>query len=184
MRHLVSVLACVASLTSISSPLAAQGEPRRPAQWAIIDAIGYGGLGVGTGALLMWDQEFGSAYAVMAGSGLTGIVAGAIMGRRARADIRAGRPTGAGHRTAVLAGAVFAGAVVGSLAAIPLIEGDASDTPLGSDGTTFAITAVGGSLLGGWYALAHRDDFVASRVSMTPYRAGRGAIGLRARVAF
>ncbi|MEX2609581.1 MAG: hypothetical protein WEA24_06515 [Gemmatimonadota bacterium] len=172
-----------------TGPVAAQAVP--PAgtggatRWAVIDAIGYGGLGFGVGVLASWNMEsddFGppaGALLVIGAGTLTGTVGGAVLGFRARQRTIEREPLGRGHGTAALAGGVLAGATLGALTSASLINGAGEGTFLGSDETTFATLVLAGGVLGSMYVWGIRHE-----IRVAPVGGGAGSYGLRARVRF
>ena len=140
-------LLCLVAATSLG---AQQSRPINHAPWALIDAVGYGvlGLGVGLGAAVVSSPNSMVADRGVVGPMLAftaaGTVAGGIIGSRASRHLDNGVPLTRGHRNAVVLGTVLFGASLGSLAAIPLIAGESESTPIGSDGQAYAICALGG----------------------------------------
>ena len=187
-RHL---LALAAACTLFGTRASAQtvSSLRGVAPWGIIDAVGYGGVGLAAGYLFAALETDDLAptdvgIAAITVSTISGVVGGALLGRRARARIASGRPVSAGHRLAVTTGAVFAGATLGAGAAFPLINPEDEGTPLGSDEFTLMVAVGGGTVLGILYAMRHQRDFDATRVSVAPYVGRRGGTGLQMRVRF
>jgi hypothetical protein len=160
------------------------------ARWGVVDAIGYGGLGFGLGLMASWDMEgsgFGPPGAAVAAVGVTtvlGTVAGAVIGTRAQRAIAAPGELDGAHRVAVIAGGLMAGGTLGSLVAVPLINGEGEGTFLGSDERTVVLLALAGTALGSVYVWTHRAEFSSSGVNLTPEISGRGEYGIRLRVAF
>jgi hypothetical protein len=154
----------------------------------LIDGLGYGGLGFGLGLVAAWDiegTEIGppdEAVALVAVTTAAGIIGGALLGRSANRALAAGRPLGVGHRTAVLAGAVLAGATLGALAAVPLINPEGEGTPLGTDEATVTTLAIAGAAVGSLFALTQARRLAAGRVELMPSFPGDGGVGLRVRV--
>ena len=178
-------------LLALSAPTPAAAQTAPPASdgasWGLYDAIGYGGLGFGVSLLAasgMEGQGFGpptGALVVVGAGTVVGIVTGAVIGRAASRAVARGRPVGAGHRAAALGGVFLVGSTVGALAAIPLINGEGEDTPLGSDERTAAFTILGGSALGALAAWRMADDFSPALVEVAP-TVGREGYGLQVRL--
>ena len=186
-----SLLALTAACVLLGTRASAQAPSslRGVAPWGIIDAVGYGSMGLGLGTIFAYaaSDEIGPSDAgliAMGASALAGIVGGAYVGQRARARIAGGRQVAEGHRLAVYTGAVLAGATVGALASVPLINSDNEGTPLGSDEVTAMVTVGGGTMLGVIYAMRHRRDFDIGRVSVAPYVGRRGGAGMQMRLRF
>lgn len=188
----VVFLLLVILLCGTPVPAAAQTDsstaPGGGVRWALLDAIGYSGLGFGLGLLAAWDMEgtsFGppdEAVAVIAASTAAGLLTGAVIGRRAQNAIAQGRRPGGAHRAAALAGVAMAGGTLGALAAVPLINGEGEGTVLGSDEQTITVMMLGGTALGSLYMLRKRAAFPSNRIRVTPGIFGRGEYGLRVRV--
>jgi hypothetical protein len=153
-------------------------------RWALVDAVGYGGVGFVAGLAAAWDSEIGEGFATVALSSLAGTAVGAVVGHHASRRIRRGEPPSGASRFAVSAGSVFAGATLGACAAVPLISGEGEGTPLGSDESTLAILMGGGTLLGFWYLARHNGDFDGTRVGITPIRTIDAGYGLRVSVRY
>jgi len=180
---------CIAAL---ASPARATGQESKPPRarhipWALIDAIGYGGAGFGVGLATMWssDRSIGEAVGIIGSSTVAGIVLGAALGHKASAAVAGGRAPRPGLRSAALAGVVLAGASLGALAAVPLINGADEGTPLGSDEATVAITTGIGAAVGILFAVVGARPLPASaRVSVAPFVAARGRPGIRVGMTF
>ena len=153
-------------------------------RWALVDALGYGGVGFVAGLAAAWDSEIGEGLATVALSSLAGTAVGAVIGGRASSRIRRGEPLGGASRFAVSAGSILAGATLGACAAVPLINGEGEGTPLGSDESALAILMGGGTALGFWYLARHNGDFDSARVGITPIRTIDSAYGLRVSVRY
>lgn len=171
-----------------ASPATAQRESppasTEGVKWGVVDAIGYGGLGFGVGLISAWDLEYGSGALVVGAASLAGTIAGAVIGRRASQTLAADGQLGAGHRVAVIGGAIMAGGTLGTLAAVPLINGEGEGTFLGSDETTVAVLAVAGGALGSLFVWRHRDELASRSVGIAPGLFGKAALGLRVRLEF
>jgi hypothetical protein len=154
----------LALLFGLQSSGIAQRTPEAPANPApplgVLNAIGYGGLGVGLGALsgtascksgCSWDEEIGSVVGRAVLGAAAGLIGGDMIGNGARRKLARGEPLGTGHSFAVASVVVLAGATLGALAAVPLIAPSGEGTPLGSDEQTFALLATGGATLGALY---------------------------------
>ncbi len=163
--------------------------PRDGAPWGLFDAIGYGGLGFGLGAIAgtrMSGDDLGpSAAALVTIAGMTAAStwAGAVIGGRAARTLACGQPLGTGHRRAVVAGVVMAGATLGALAAVPLIAPGQAGTPLGTDEQTLALLASGSAVLGSLYMWKNRDRLAAWSVGLAPRvrESGRPSLHLSVR---
>lgn len=120
-----STLAVILWLASPAAATAQGADPSGTAvgsKWALIDGLGYGGVGFGLGLLAAWDMDnsgpgsgFGppdEAVVIVGLSTLAGLVGGGIIGHRARRAIEEGRPLGETHRLAVMGGGVVAGGVL------------------------------------------------------------------------
>lgn len=159
-------------------------------KWVLLDAVGYGGVGFGLGLAAAWGIEGddigppASALAVVGASTAAGVVAGFLIGRRARNRIADGMPVEGAHRAAVIGGVVGAGAVLGALAAFPLVNGEGEGTPLGSDEQTVLLTTLAGGALGSLYAWKHSDELSGGTLRVTPAISRTTGYGLRVRVGF
>ncbi len=174
-------------------PVQAAAQPPEAARawqvpWAVIDAVGYAGAGFGlglAGTLAKSTDGLGTELAIIGASTVVAGGLGAVLGRRVVARKADGRPVPRGLRTAVLAGAVLAGGTLGALAAVPLINGEGTGTPLGADDATVAITTGSGAALGVLFAVWQRRSLTAaSRLSVTPFYAGHGISGIRVGMTF
>lgn len=151
---------------------------------------GYGGLGFGLGLAVAWDMEGsdigppGTAVAVVGATTAAGIVAGTLIGNRARKTIAEGERIGGGHRAAVIGGVVLAGGTLGALAAVPLINSEGEGTALGSDEQTFALLALAGGALGSLYAWKQSDELSSRSIGVAPAVSGSAGYGLRLRMSF
>lgn len=184
----VSILAATLVL-GVAIPAAAQTDalsnPGAGVKWSVIDAVGYGGLGFGLGLAVAWDMEGsdfgppGTAVAVVGATTAAGIVAGTLIGNRARKTIAEGERLGGGHRGAVIGGVILAGGTLGALAAVPLINAEGEGTALGSDEQTVALMALAGGALGSLFAWMHSDELASRSVSVAPAVFGRAGYGLR-----
>ena len=184
------VLACALALVLVPVARAdAQTESatRGGPPWGIFDAIGFGGLGFGLGVIAglgMEGDDFGPSDGalVLIGAGtVAGILGGAMIGNRARRARALGQPISAGHRTAVAAGVILAGATLGAIAAVPLINPEGEGTPLGSDEQTFGLLVGAGAALGILYLTAQWDHLDSSAVDVAP-AVRDGGYGLIVRV--
>lgn len=159
-------------------------------KWTLLDAVGYGGLGFGLGLVAAADMEGddigppGSALAVLGATTAAGFVAGAVIGRRAQNRIAEGRPVEGAHRAAVNGGVVMAGAILGTLAAIPLVNSEGEGTPLGSDEQTVGLMALVGGGLGSLYAWRHSGELSPRTISVAPAISGTAGYGMRLRMSF
>ena len=164
-------------------PMRSQSDGER-GRWALVNAVGYGGVGFLAGVAAAWDQEIGAAVGTIALGSVAGVATGTAIGRRAASRIRSGEPLSGTSRFAVSAGTILAGASLGACAAVPLINGDGAGTPLGSDESTLAILMGTGTLLSAWYLRRHAHEFNGERVGITPIRTIDSAYGLRVAVRF
>jgi hypothetical protein len=157
-----------------------------PLPWSFIDAVGYGGLGFGVGFGLSFVvasdatiDALGTVVATIGVSTIAGIAGGTAIGRTAHRRVLDGRPVGSELQAAALAGAMLGGATLGALASIPLIEGEETGTPLGSDATTFGITTGVGALLGTLYATRYAATLPVGGITAVPTVAAHGRVGFR-----
>lgn len=181
-------------LLGVAHPAAAQTDAPPVStggmKWTVLDAVGYGGLGFGLGLVAAADMEGdgigppGSALAVIGATTAAGIVAGAVIGRRGQNRIAEGRPVEGGHRAAVTAGVVMAGATLGALAAVPLVNSEGEGTPLGSDELTVGLTVIAGGVLGSLYAWRHSGELSPRTISVAPAISGTAGYGMRLRTSF
>lgn len=178
------VPAAVAAQTP-GSPVAAS-----PANWSLIDAVGYAGFGFGAGLAATWDLEgsgFGppdAALVIIGATTVAGAVAGAMTGSRAEQTISEGRRLGGAHRAAVAGGAVLAGATLGAVSAIPLINSEGEGTFLGSDERTVSLLVLTGGALGFLYVRSKWDQLAVRSVSLAPALSASGAFGMQMRARF
>ncbi len=174
-RSLPGVLVLVALFTLPVRSLA-QEPPAgaREVPWALIDAVGYGGLGFALGfgvGVPLSEGGIGpspGAILTMAGGIIAGTVSGAIIGKRASYRLSRGDSLTSAHRSAVVLGSALAGGTLGALAAIPLISGQGSGTPLGSDEQAFAICAGTGIALGALFGVSRSIPVRRHVVSVAP----------------
>lgn len=188
-RHAVAMILALA----LAAPAAAQTDPPPAdggARWGLYDAVGYGGLGFGLGLAAAWDMEGsgfgppGEALALIGATTVAGVVAGALIGHRAGDAVADGREVGGAHRAATLGGVVLAGAALGTLAAVPLVNGEGEGTPLGSDEQTVALLTAAGGALGAVFAWHQSDKLAPRGVSLTPTVTGSAEYGMRLRIRF
>ena len=172
-----------------SARAAGQDSTRAPSharsgRWGLVNALGYGGVGL----LVGYSAAVGAAFSdasdtdlgvLLIAAPLAGAALGASIGHSASSRINRGERPGAGSRFAVKTGAILAGATLGALASVPLINDEGAGTPLGSDENTAAILMTTGVALGALYIHRHADDFSATRVSIAPMRTIDSAYGLR-----
>jgi hypothetical protein len=172
-----------ASAQEVSQP-----QPRSGiARWGLIDAVGYGGLGVVAGYAFaiasMGDEDWvPSDGAVMAIPALAavGMITGAVIGHNASSRLRSGQPLGAGSRFAVTLGAVLGGATLGAASSFALVNSpEREGTALGSDEATVALLMGAGAALSTWYVVHHSSDFDEVRMSVVPMRTRDSAYGVR-----
>lgn len=179
------VLTCPAALQMAGpAPASAQvpdaDEPRGAPMWSLFDAVGYGGLGFGIG-FMMAPKDLGSigaGAAMIAAGGVAGLVIGARLGRRAEAAVERGEEITPGHRTGVVGGVVLAGATLGAVASIPLLNNQGPGTALGSDEQTVGILVLAGSALGALYVWRNSDGLAPKRVDVAPAVIGGRQVGL------
>lgn len=189
-RLLTGVLAILATSAALGAhtPAAAQSDAGRAtvgsAKWTIVDAIGYAGLGFGLGLMAAWDQEPEAGRAIVAAAAATGLLTGGLIGHRAGSIINGGGQLNGAHRTAALAGAVMAGATLGALAAVPLINPDGEGTFLGSDEQTVMTLVLAGVVLGSVFAWRNRRELAFRNMDVMPARFGDGHYGLGVRLRF
>ena len=153
-------------------------------RWALVDAMGYGGVGFMAGLAAAWDADIGEGFATVGLGTLAGVVTGAAIGGHASSRIRNGEQPGGVSRFLASAGAVLGGATLGACAAVPLINGEGAGTSLGSDESTLAVLMGGGTLLGVWYLYRHNSDFDGPRLGISPIRTRDSAYGLRVAMRF
>ena len=152
--------------------------------WALVDGLGYGGVGALAGVALAWDQDYGSGFStILVGTG-AGVLVGGLVGHAADRTLARGEALGGAHKAAVVTGSVLAGTVVGALASAALINGEGSGTPLGSDESTFTVLTLGGAGLGVAYAWWRRDALNPRGVTATPRVSADGEVGLHFQVRF
>lgn len=172
--------------TMLAPPSSQPSRAKPPLPWSFVDAVGYGGLGFGVGFGLSFVvasdaslDDLGAVIATIGVSTVAGIAGGTAIGRTANRRVLDGRPVGSELQAAALAGAVFGGATLGALAAIPLIEGEETGTPLGSDEATFGITTGVGALLGALYATKYAATLPVAGITAVPTVAAHGRVGFR-----
>lgn len=190
--HSVSALLIAGAASSLTPPvLAAQSSPAATSRvpWALVNAIGYGGLGFGVGLAGAFAQDDGSIGSGVALIGLTtalGFGAGIMVGHDASKALASGRPVPGATRVVALSGLVLAGTTAGALAAVPLINGgNESGTFIGSDETTVAVTTAAGTVLGVVLAARQRHFFDGTRtVSVAPFVARQRGQGVRVTLRF
>ena len=153
-------------------------------RWTLANAVGYGGVGFLGGLVAAWDSEIYEGVATIGLSSLAGAAIGAAIGSHASSRIRRGEPLSGMGRFAVSAGTILAGTTLGACAAVPLINGEGSGTPLGSDESALAITMGAGTMLGAWYLRRHSGDFDGARLGIAPFRTIDSAFGLRVSVRY
>lgn len=78
----------------------------------------------------------------------------------------------------------MAGATLGALAAVPLINGEGEGTPLGSDERTILVTTLAGTMLGALHAWRNADELSRGTVDVAPAFSGGDGYGLRLRTRF
>lgn len=150
-------------------------------QWAIMDAVGYGGAGFLVGIAAAWESE---SFATIGAFTVAGVVAGTVIGRHVSQQAAAGAAPGAASRFFASTGALLAGTTLGAMVAVPLISNEGSRTPLGSDETTAAVLMTAGTALGGVFLVQHNKDFSRTRVAFAPIRTRESAYGLRVAVRY
>lgn len=166
-------------LLMLLGPVRAQGQ-----SWALVDGLGYGAAGTGVGAMGAWNLDYDEGFAVIALATGAGIAVGALVGHAADTRLARGEGLGGGHKAAVVAGSVLAGATLGALASAALINGEGEDTFLGSDETTFTTLTLAGTALGAAVTWWRRDALRPRGVSVSPAVSPDGGAGLRVRVTF
>lgn len=178
----------VATYSPAMAQSGASSDREDGVDWSLLDAIGYGGLGFGTGLLAAWDMEGtdlgppGEALALIGGATLAGTFGGWIMGDRAEDAIALGHELRSAHRAAAIAGVVLAGATAGALASIPFVSSGGAGTPFGSDEETVALLVGAGAVLGSLYAWMRRDEGTDRRFRIVPALLEPNRYGLRVRV--
>lgn len=159
-----------------------QDSPPHVPNWGLWDAIGYGGLGFalampmaqGSNCIGPCGNDLVSIAALAAG----GVIAGAIVGGRARGMLRQSRELSPGHRAAVAVGAVLAGGTFGALASIPLINGEGEGTAIGSDEQTVLLFALGGAALGVLFVSRKWDGLTQQGFNLAPVLLDGTRVGL------
>ena len=182
------VVRCCFALLVCSASAEAQ-EPKADrvshAPWPVINAIGYGGVGFGLALAneVNSNHQFHTSILVIAGSGALGVGAGIVLGINTNNAIAERGIVPIGLRAASLAGSVLAGATLGTLVYIPLI--DNSSEARGKNKRTFRITTGTGAAVGALFAASqYRGLTTARRVAVAPYYKGQGAAGLRITMTF
>lgn len=188
------VLSCAVALalTAASPVRAQQGDAAPPTDppWALLNVVGYGGLGLGLGILAgarMPGNDpgpSGAALFTMAGMTIAGAWAGSVIGTGGARTLAEGRALGPAHRLAAVGGLILAGATLGALVSVPFIAPRGEETPLGSDETTFGLLAGGGAALGAFYATKQWGHIGARRLRVTPSVREGGQYSLGVRVHF
>jgi hypothetical protein len=125
----------------------------------------------------------GAVVTIAAGT-IAGIVTGSMIGARARRSIARNEPLSPAKQTAVIIGVTSAGAVVGAIASVPLIESEGEGTPLGSDEFTFASLTTAGAILGLLYTVRRWDEMRGRRVSVVPVVGRQGQLALNVGLRF
>lgn len=180
MRGLMNGLGPALVLASLLSiPVSSEAQ-----SWALVDGLGYGAIGAGVGAGMAWHLEPAAGWSVITATTGAGIVAGVLVGRAADRALARGEPLGDGHRVAVVAGSVLAGAALGGLASAALINGEGEGTFMGSDETTFTALTVGGAALGAAFTWWRQDALEPRAVTAAPTVSADGGVGLGVRVRF
>lgn len=189
-RRLVIALAV---MVVAAPPIGAQSPTysrSAPIKWAVLDAIGYGGigavLGTAVGVAASNSCPFGSCTGVVIGflgGAAGGALAGATLGLHARGVIERGDRLGDGARVGVILGTVFAGTTAGAMSSFFLINGDGAGTPLGGDEVTFGMLTLTGTALGVFVAARNADELSAQRISISP-AIGKGQYGIDASLRF
>lgn len=182
------VLACllIGSRVSAQDMARPQAKPRSGiGRWGIVDAVGYGGVGMVAGYAVALastsDDEWapsGKSLLAVPVFAAAGMFAGSAIGRSASRRLRSGEPLSGGNRFAVNAGAVLGGATLGATTSFLLINPEREGTPLGSDEATVAKLMSAGAALGWFYVVLHRSDFDEARLSIAPIRTRDSAYGL------
>jgi hypothetical protein len=189
LRCLGPVPGCVVALAlSLSSPLTAQvdegAKDGSGPPWALLDAIGYGAIGCGLGVMTGWESTYSAFYGTVAAMTVAGICTGATIGNRAQKALAQGQPLATGHRRAVIAGVVMAGASLGALASVRLIQPAGEGTPLGTDQQTLALMSTAGAVVGYLYAWSNRDRLTPRRVVVFPALRESGRYALNVQMCF
>lgn len=178
------ILACLIFSGRSSAQESPEQPTHRSGKWGLVDAIGYGGVGAfvgyasAVGASFSNSSDSEAGIMIIAGP-IAGLALGATIGHSASSRINRGESLSGASRFAVGTGAILAGATLGALASMPLINGDGAGTPLGSDETAFAVMTTTGVVLSALYIRRHADDFREPRVSIAPVRTIDRAHGLR-----
>lgn len=180
------ILGIIITVAPVEAQVETAGSRSGIPNWGLWDAVGYGGLGfalamvsvMGSDCLGPCDGDLG-AIAALAGGG---IVAGAVIGGRARRTVSRGEQLSPGHRAAVAAGGVMAGGTLGALASIPLINGEGAGTAFGSDEQTVSLFVLGGAALGVLYVRSKWDGLKQNEISVAPAVLHRARIGLTLRI--
>lgn len=163
-----------------------QQQSRHSTRWALVDAVGYGGLGTLLGTAVAFTQSYetitppASWFASIGAGAALGLATGAAIGGNAQRKIEQGRPVSPTHRGSVKFGAVMAGACVGALASVPIISGSA----IQADEAVLATLAVSGGALGGMFASRHDEELTSYRFTVAPAHVPRAGYGVRVAFAF
>ncbi|HEX6573532.1 MAG TPA: hypothetical protein VF042_01060 [Gemmatimonadaceae bacterium] len=188
-RLLLSVILFV-TIVSFSQTASAQAAPAPSRAWILTDALGYGALGLVTGAAVgiiatsSRDCGFGpcieAAFTALGGT-LLGAGFGANLGISARRAAANGRPISGAHRGAMIAGGILGGATTGALISSTMINGEGTGTPIGSDELTFFSLTGGGAVLGMVFVVTQRHQL--DRITVSP-TVGPKRYGLNAQLSF
>lgn len=161
--------------------------------WAFINSLGYGALGMGTGILVTHEADCtGGGFVCIPGELVVGTlgglaiggVTGAIIGRRANDAVGSGEPLSPSHRAAVTLGTASAGAMLGMAAAAILINPEGEGTFLGSDETTATLFSLVGAGSGLYYVGSRWDQLTGDAVRFRPALLEEGRPGVVARLRF
>ena len=184
--NLIGIRVFVLVLLALATPARAQS------QVTLLNATGYGSLGFATGLALTAGAECSGFVCVppemviasLAG-GLTGIIVGAKIARRAEREMEAGEPVS--HLGALSVGTVLGGGVLGLVAGGILI-GETGDqfgegTLFGSDEQTITIFGLAGAGLGVLLLRSRWGDMTGGTLEVRPAIVG-GEAGVTARIRF
>ena len=163
-----------------AAPVAATVVPRRTLNWSGYDALGFGALGGGLGALAgiatapsdSWGPGDSFLPLVLGGTAL-GAIVGSAVGSGVEKSARQGQPVSGGRRGFAAFGVALAGGAVGAVTSFLLINPHHDTVTSQNNDTAVAAGCIGaGMLLGGFYAGRHLSDLAGGEVTIAPQRHG------------
>lgn len=182
LKHPVTLaLAVLLALSGI------RGAPLHAQSWSFIDLVGYGAAGGGLGFALTVEADCSdivcgqTVFTTLGGLAL-GAVGGAIIGSRAQSALDRGEALTPGHRNAVAAGTVFAGAALGGVTSFLLINSEGEGTFLGSDEQTFGMLALAGAGLGALYVASQWAELSGQGLELRPAVLSGRRLGIQGRL--